>query len=340
MKLRAFMPRVLLAAALAVPPALAQAQSVGDAISSALFENVIYAQAKLKVSAKLVRLHRMVVATGGDHLALLAEDGTIRVWNLLRGSQGRPIPVGKDVVFAPSADGTLLMLGGASGKIELRDARTGAAVGSLASKGGAITKLATSPDSLQLIVGSKSGRVEIWDLAARKMLVAGKAANAPITAIAVGTQAMVGSADGAVAAVDLATGAAKVVATVDGPVTDLRIAADGKQAAVADGKGHINIVSQAGGKSQDSDVEGEGLLAIGQSLRMAAIMDGKDEIDVIDLDNGRGVAELKVEEGTIIGLHVDDVANSVIAATADGKLLVWDVPSKKQILSIFISPTG
>ena len=212
MMLRAFMSRVLLAAAIAAMPAVAQAQSVGDAISSALFENVIYAQAKLKVSAKLVRLQRMAVATGGDHLALLAEDGTIRVWNLLRGSQGRPIAAGKDVVFAPSADGTLLILGGASGGIELRDARTGASVGSLASKNGAITKLATSPDSLQLIVGTRSGQIEIWDLAARKLLAAGKAADAPITAITAGAQALVGSADGAVTVVDIASGAAKAIA--------------------------------------------------------------------------------------------------------------------------------
>jgi hypothetical protein len=340
MRLRAFMSRVVLAAAIAATPALAEAQSVGDAISSALFENVIYAQAKLKVSTKLVRLRRMVVATGGDHLALLAEDGTIRVWNLLRGSQGRPIPVDKNTVFAPSADGTLLIVGDASGKIELRDARTGAALGVLAGKSGAITKLATSPDSLQLIAGTKSGQVEIWDLAARKTLASGKAANAPITAIAVGAQATIGSADGTVAVVDLATGAAKAVATVDGPVTDLEIAADGKQAAVADGKGRVSLIALAGGKAKDSDVDGEGLLAIGQSLRTTATMNDKDEIDVIDLATGKTLAELKVEEGTIIGLHVDDAAGTVIAATADGKLLVWDVPSRKQILSIFISPTG
>lgn len=340
MTLRAFMSRVLLAAAIAMTPALARAQSVGDAISSALFENVIYAQAKLKVSARLVRLQRMAVATGGDHLALLAEDGTIRVWNLLRGSQGRPIAAGKDVVFAPSADGTLLMLGDASGKIELRDARTGAPVGAMAGSGGAITKLATSPDSLQLIAGAKSGQVEIWDLAARKRVAAAKAANAPITAIAVGAQALIGSADGTVAAVDLASGAPKALATVAGPVSDLKIAADGRQVAVVDGKGRVSLVALAGGTPKDSDVEGESLLAIGQSLRSAAVLDGKDEIDVVDLANGKTLAELKIEEGTIIGLHVDDVANSVIAATADGKLLVWDVPSRKQILSIFISPTG
>src|SRR5262245_10299586 len=70
-------------------PAAAQAQSVGDAISSALFENVIYSQAKLKVNADLLRLNRMAVANGGNHLALLADDGTIRVWDLLRGSQGK-----------------------------------------------------------------------------------------------------------------------------------------------------------------------------------------------------------------------------------------------------------
>ena len=340
MTLRALLSRCLLAAAIAATPAFARAQSVGDAISSALFENVIYAQAKLKVSTKLVRLQRMAVATGGDHLALLAEDGTIRVWNLLRGSQGRPIPAGKDVVFAPSADGTLLLLGDASGKIELRDARTGAAVGALAGTSGAITKLATSPDSLQLIAGTKSGQVEIWHLAAHKLLATGKAANAPVTAIAVGTQAIVGSGDGGIAAVDLATGAVKALATVDGPITDLKLAADGKQAAVAGGKGRVSLIPLAGGKAKDSDVEGGDLLGIGQSLRMAAIMEGKDEIDVVDLATGKSLAGLKVEDGTVIGLHVDDVANSVIAATADGKLLVWDVPSKKQILSIFIAPTG
>lgn len=340
MTLRAFMSRFLLAAALAAMPALAEAQSVGDAISSALFENVIYSQAKLKVSTKLVRLKRMAAATGGDHLALLAEDGTIRVWNLLRGSQGRPIPAGKAVVFAPSADGTLLLIGDASGKIALRDARTGADIGALAGDPGAITALATSADSLLLVAGDQTGQIAVWDIAARKKLATAQVANAAITAIAVSAQAIVGSADGAVAAVDLATGATKAVAKSDGPVTDLKVAADGKQAAVADGKGRVGFIPLAGGRSGDSDVEAEGLLAIGQSLRTAAAMDGKDEIEVIDLASGKTLAELKVEEGTIIGLHVDDVANSVIAATADGKLLVWDVPSKKQILSIFIAPTG
>lgn len=341
MMLRGLLFRCLLAVAICTTPVLAQAQSVGDAISSALFENVIYAQAKLKVSTKLVRLKRMAVATGGDHLALLAEDGTVRVWNLLRGSQGRPIPASKDMVFAPSADGTLLAIGDSSGKIALRDARTGADVGALAGNGGAVTALATSADSLQLVVGTKNGQIEIWDLAARKMLAVGQVAKAPISAIAVGNErALVGSADGAVALLDLATGAAKPIATIDGPATDLKIVADGTQAAVADGKGRVGFISLAGGKPRDSDVEAEGLLAISQSLRAAAIMDGKDEIEVVDLASGKTLAELKVVEGTIIGLHVDDVANSVIAATADGKLLVWDVPSKKQILSIFIAPTG
>ena len=340
MTLRILLSRFLLATAVAATPALARAQSVGDAISSALFENVIYAQAKLKVSTKLVRLKRMAVATGGDHLALLAEDGTIRVWNLLRGSQGRPIPAGKDVVFAPSADGTVLAIGDASGKIALRDARTGADLGALAGSSGAVTALATSADSLQLIAGTRSGQVEVWDLAARKRTAAGKAGDVPVTAIVAGAQALIGRADGAVTAIDLATGAATAVATVAGPVTDLKIASDGKQVAVADGKGRVSVMALAGGKARDTDVEGGGLLAIGQSLRTAATMDGKDEIEVIDLASGKTLAGLKVEEGTIIGLYVDDAANSVIAATADGKLLVWDVPSKKQILSIFIAPTG
>jgi Caspase domain len=336
---RAILSQILLVAALAAMPIAAQAQSVGDAISSALFENVIYAQATLKVSSKLVRLKRMAVATGGDHLALLAEDGTIRVWNLLRGSQGRPIAARQDVVFAPSADGTLLAIGDSAGKIQLRDARTGAELGMLAG-GGPITELATSADSLLLIAGTRSGQVEVWDIGARKKLATGQAGNAPITAIAIGAQAIIGSADGAIASVDLTKGAAQAIAKVDAAVADIQIAADGKQAAIATEKGNVVFVPLGAGRATESDVAAGGPLALGQSLRMAATMDGKDEIDVVDLTSGRTVAELQVEEGTIIGLHVDDVAGSVIAATADGKLLVWDVASRKQILSIFISPTG
>ena len=63
-----------------------------------------------RVITLLLRLDRMAVANGGNHLALLADDGTIRVWDLLRGSQGQAIKAGKDIVFAPSADGTLLLL--------------------------------------------------------------------------------------------------------------------------------------------------------------------------------------------------------------------------------------
>ncbi|WP_162917535.1 caspase family protein [Dongia deserti] len=331
---------LLLVLAVAVSSiATARAQSVGDAISSALFENVIYAQAKLKVSTKLVRLKRMTVATGGDHLALLAEDGTIRVWNLLRGSQGRPIPAGRDVVFAPSADGTLLAIGDNAGRIELRDARTGAAVAVLTGDG-AITQLATSADSLLLVAGTRDGEIEIWDIAGRKQVASGKVTNAPITAIAFGAKVLVGGRDGTVAIVQLGSGAAQSIDKLDAAVSDIRVAAEGKQAAVVTQKGHVAFVSLGGSTAEDVDLGNNGLFALGQSLRMAATMDGKSEIDVVDLANGKTIAELKVDEGVIIGLHVDDAAGSVMAATADGKLLVWEVSSRKQILSIFIAPTG
>jgi uncharacterized caspase-like protein len=323
-------------AMIAAAPVAAQAQSVGDAISSALFENVIYSQAKLKVTADLLRLDRMAVANGGNHLALLADDGTIRVWDLLRGSQGRPIKAGKDATFAPSADGTLLLLGDGSGRIQLLDARTGAAVGALAGKGGAISQFATSADSALLVAGYQSGQVEIWDMAARKMIAQGTGAGGAITAIAVGAQAVIGSADGGVAAIDLKSGAAKPLANLGAPVADLKMS-DTQIAAVTI-KGDVNMI--AGGTMRAAANLDGNVFSIGGGLRSAAMLDGKDEIDIIDLKSGKTSAELKVEEGEIIGLQMDDVAGSVIAATSDGKLLVWDVPSRKQILSIFISPNG
>ena len=274
MSVRAILSCILLAAAVAAAPFAALAQSVGDAISSALFENVIYAQAKLKVSTKLVRLKRMVVATGGDHLALLAEDGTIRVWNLLRGSQGRPIPAGKDVVFAPSADGTLLAIGDSAGKVALRDARTGAAVATLNGGGDAVTRLATSADSLLLVAGTKGGQIEIWDIAARKLVASGKVANAPITALDFGAQALVAAADGTVAVVQLGNGAAQPIEKLDASVSDIRIAPGGKQAAAVTEKGDIAFISLGGGTARDVDLGNGRLFALGRSLRMAATRDG------------------------------------------------------------------
>lgn len=319
-------------------PAVAQAQSVGDAISSALFENVIYSQAKLKVTADLLRLNRMAVANGGNHLALLADDGTVRVWDLLRGSQGRAIgtKTGKDAIFAPSADGTLLLVGDASGKLQLLDARTGDVVGALAGQGGAVSQLATSLDSTLLVAGYQGGQVEIWDMAARKLVAQGKGAGGAITAIAVGAQAVVGAADGSIASVDLASGAAKTLGKLGAPVADIRMV--DAQIAAATIQGEVSLIAGGGAKTV-ADLDG-GVFSIGNGLRSAAVLDGKDEIDVIDLKSGKTGAELKVEEGNVIGLQIDDTAGSVIAATSDGRLLVWDVPSRKQILSIFISRTG
>ena len=322
---------------MAAAPTAAQAQSIGDAISSALFENVIYSQAKLKVTADLLRLNRMAVANGGNHLALLADDGTVRVWDLLRGSQGQPIKAGRDLVFAPSADGTLLLLGDGSGKIQLLDARTGNPVGTLSGKGGAISQLATNADSLLLVAGYRNGQIEIWDIATRKMIAQGKGAGGAITAIAIGAQAIVGGADGGVVAIDLKSGAAKVLANLGAPVADLKIA-DTQVVAAGTIKGDVSLIS--GGKAKAVAGLDGSIFSIGNGLRSTAVLDGKDEIDVIDLASGKTGAELKVEEGDLIGLQMDDVAGSVIAATSDGKLLVWDVQSRKQILSIFISRTG
>lgn len=336
MNLRSFLLSMFVLAA----PSMAQAQSVGDAISSALFENVIYSQARLKVTADLLRLDRMTVANGGNHLALLADDGTIRVWDLLRGSQGRAIrttgKAGKDATFVPSADGTLLLLGDGTGQIQLLDARTGDPVGTLAGKSGAISQLATSADSGLLVAGYKSGQVEIWDMAARKLVAQGKALGGAITAIAVGAQAVVGAADGSVAAIDLTSGQAKALASLGAPVADIKLSE--AQIAAATIKGEVSLIA-SGAAKPGAELDGS-LFSIGNGLRSAAVLDGKDEIDVIDLKSGKTVAELKVEDGNVIGLQIDDAAGSVIAATSDGKLLVWDVPSRKQILSIFISRTG
>src|SRR5260221_5703500 len=105
------------------------AGTVSNAVGSSITENVTFSQAHLQVTAPLLRFQRSAIDSGGNHLALRADDGSMRVWNLQRGNQGQPITgIGAEAVFAPSAGGHPLFLAGAAGKIGLPDTQSGKAL--------------------------------------------------------------------------------------------------------------------------------------------------------------------------------------------------------------------
>ena len=319
--------------------------SISDTVSNTITENVVYAKAKLRVSMPLLRFKQFAVAAGGNHLALRAEDGSIRVWNLQRGSQGRPITgAAANAVFVPSADGSRLLIGDAAGKVDIRDALTGKPNTALTGQGGQITQLMTSNDAQFLLIGYGSGAVEYWDMNKRGRLWQGHTGAAGVSALAMAPgddKAAFGLVDGSLGSIDLKTGKAAPLGKTDKAVETMQFSADGKRVAAISASGQASLLtigSKAGAAGGKLPI-GDGVVAIADTLRVAAVAQGK-AISVIDLASGQSAAQVTGDSDRVIGIQIDDKAQRLIAATADGKLIVWDLAAKKELLSIFISPTG
>src|SRR5260221_1310753 len=195
--------------------------TVSNAVGSSITENVTFSQAHLQVTAPLLRFQRSAIDSGGNHLALRADDGSMRVWNLQRGNQGQPITgIGAEAVFAPSADGSLLILADASGKIDLRDTQSGK---SLATFGGQPTpsQMMTTLDGQSILIGYGNGAAEFWSVTTQGKIWAAAVAKAAITAMSIDDKngrAILGSSDGSLASLDLKTGKATPLAALAGPI--------------------------------------------------------------------------------------------------------------------------
>ncbi|HVI91664.1 MAG TPA: caspase family protein [Dongiaceae bacterium] len=344
----------------ATPLTVAQGQSVGDqinntvnsnisgtvsnAVGTSITESVIYSQARLQVTAPLLRFQQSAMDSGGNHLALWADDGSIRVWNLLRGNQGRPItgiPAG--AIFTPSADGSLLVVATDAGQIDLRDSQSGQSMAHFASQGGTVSVMATTLDGQALLVGHKNGSVDLLSLPSGSKIwsaSAGKAAVAAVSFDQKNGRAVLGFQDGALVTLDLKSGKATALGNIGEPVLLVKAAADGHAAAAVGVSGAFALLAP-GGKPQAAaklPVSGA-LLAIGPSLGKAAVASGR-QISINNLASGQNEAQFDAETDKLIGVQYDDMTQRLIGATSDGKLLVWDTSTRKLMLQIYITQTG
>jgi len=95
-------------------------------------------------------------------LVTAAEDGTIRFWNLVDGSQTRSLNLGVQLTsLALDGRGELLAAGTQNGKTWLWGLTEGRWLGQI-SAAGIIRALAFSPDSSHLVLGSEGGQLQLW----------------------------------------------------------------------------------------------------------------------------------------------------------------------------------
>ena len=316
-------------------PATAQ-NAVFDAIGGHIAENVVYAQAQLKVTMPLMKLTDVALGTSGDSFVIAGSDGAYRLWNLQAGSQRAVIKAAKGGAFAPNAAGTTLMLGGADGNVQLIDPLSGKAFATLTGAGGAINAIAGSPDDALVFAGTAGGKVVAWTLDGNKIAWQSPALDGAIVALAV-------SANGKhVAAID-SSGAATVLDAATGAATPFGNLGQAPIAVQIDDQGEVTAIGSGGAvlrRQGTLDIDNVARASIGFTGANAVVLRGDGTVDLVDTKTGKRIHEITESEQAIVGLIYDEAAAKVILVAGDGTLQVFDTVTKEMVLSIFISAQG
>lgn len=323
-------------AALAIAgPATAQ-DAVFDAIGSHMFENVVYAQAQLRVTAPLMQLTGVSVGTGGDSFVVLGSDGAYRLWNLQAGSQRASIKAGPATAFAPSASGTTLFLGGSDGNVQLVDPLTGKAFGTLVGATGAVTALAGSRDDAFVYAGTAEGKVVAWNNDDGKVAWQAGPFTGAVQHLAFspdGRHLAAADSAGNLLHIDPASGAAAAAGALGSPATALHVDDKGGVIALASGG---RMIRQEG----DLDLGSVAHADVGFSGANAVVLRPDGTVDLVDARTGKRIHEIVEIQGGKIGLIYDEAAAKTILIAADGTLEVYDTVTRELVLSIFISAQG
>ena len=184
----------------------------------------------------------------GDARALSAgDDGDVIAWDLTSGEVLHRLHghAGKVVGLAVSTDGTRAASAGWDDRIGLWDLDAGRLVRWLEGHAGSVNDVAFSADGETLWSASNDGTIRQWPLAGgepSRLVRHGFGINRLVVHEGAGWIAY-GAVDGAVRALDLATGAQIADLTAERrPILALALSADGAAMAVGDGEGYISVI--------------------------------------------------------------------------------------------------
>jgi eukaryotic-like serine/threonine-protein kinase len=265
----------------------------------------------------------------------MEKSGALTVWDFTRRRSRFTSSADREyLAVAYSPDGKLLAACEDGGAVRLLDAATGAVRASALETDA--RALAFSPDGRRLATAGVGGRIRIWDpnrqgpgliKEVRSFAVPG----AEVSALAFspdGRQLLSGGSDRVVRAWDVMTG--KIL----GHMTDcyplvhcLAFAPDGKRLATAQG-GRSVILWDAATYKQVAALAGHAgtircLAFAPDGRRLASAGDG--EVRFWDVESGRLIRTIQVNEDRLVVLAVSPDGNWLAAAGSAGKIHVWNL---------------
>ena len=151
---------------------------------------------------------------------------------------------------------------------------------------------------------------------------------------ATGGSVLYGTADGAIALVDVATGAKTVIRAADGKAITAAVSPDGESAAAAVKGGAVLLFGLGGGSESVELKEARGRIAVlafsGDGRYLAAGGNRKD-IVIWEAPSGRFRSTLKGHDGGILAVAFDEAGRSVISVGRDKRMIVWDAATAKPL---------
>jgi WD40 repeat protein len=282
----------------------------------------------LKLSDQPNPLNRPQVSLDGSQVLVTGRDGKVVVWSW-RQPGGRQMRLGAQIRSAAlSRDGDLVVTGDDRG-LQLWDARTGRARGSVRLRA-AVNTVAFDRKGERVASGSGDGSVAVWTMGrARPVILPGDDQVGPVTALGWhpgGGRLVVGGAVGA-RLWDLrgARPRPRPLARDEGPVTRVAINGMGyvlavlgktvfvwnpRQEPVAQLRGHNAAVLDASFARQSTRV-------------ITASADGTGR--VWEGKTGRALLDLRGHSDAVFGADFSPDGGRVVTAGADGTARIWDV---------------